>query len=103
MTEQTDTRKLPVELGQVVITSNLYNQLEAAHTPAEILREIASLILRHQRGDWGDVHPEDTGANDQALEDGTRLLSVYPLFDFKVWIITEADRGVTTVLLPEDY
>jgi hypothetical protein len=66
--------------------------------------EIFSAIQRHQAGDWGDVSDEDRSANDQALIQGTRILSAYRATNgTKFWIITEADRSVTTVLLPEDY
>ena len=61
-------------------------------------------LARHARGDWGDVCAEDWEANDIALIDGTRLLSAYNLTSgVKIWIITEADRSSTCVLLPEDY
>ena len=61
------------------------------------------LIARHAMGDWGTVCNEDKDANNQALLDGNRLLSAYEFHDAKVWVITEADRSVTTVLLPEEY
>jgi hypothetical protein len=55
-------------------------------------------------GDWGDVDQEDQAANDHALEDGSRLLSAYTtLKGQRIWIITEADRSATTILLPEEY
>ena len=66
--------------------------------------EILASLARHLSGDWGDVDDEDRAANDRALIEGTRLLSVYYTADqTKFWIITEWDRSVTTVLLPEDY
>ncbi len=61
-------------------------------------------LMRHGRGDWGDVNEEDWKANNQALKDGGRLLSVYRSLErIRFWIITEADRSATTILLPEDY
>ena len=61
-------------------------------------------LARHERGDWGEVCKEDGEANERALEDGGRLLSVYrDARGTKFYIITEADRSYTTVLLPEDY
>jgi hypothetical protein len=60
-------------------------------------------LKRHASGDWGDICPEDRGLNELALKDGSRLLSVYGTGERKFWIITEADRSVTTVLMPEDY
>ena len=60
--------------------------------------------MRHMAGDWGDVDEEDKAANDQALTDGSRLLSAYRTAAAKkLWIITEADRSATTILLPEEY
>lgn len=62
------------------------------------------LISRHLRGDWGDVPPDDAAANTDALRIGARLLSSYTLPDrARIWIITEADRSATTLLLPEEY
>lgn len=62
------------------------------------------LISRHMCGDWGDVPPDDAKANVDALRIGARLLSSYPLDDgARIWIITEADRSVTTLLLPSEY
>jgi hypothetical protein len=71
------------------------------------------LIARHVTGDFGDVCPEDAQTNEEALQKGSRIFSVYvlppPLSESealspaKVWIITEADRSVTTILLPEEY
>lgn len=68
-------------------------------------REAGRTILgRHAVGDWGDVGAEDAALNDAALREGSRLLSVYTLATgVKVWIITEADRRSTCILLPEDY
>jgi len=66
--------------------------------------EVAKALARHLAGDWGDVSEHDRQANDQALNDGLRLLSVYHTAGgTKFWIITEADRSATTVLLPEEY
>lgn len=61
------------------------------------------LLGRHVTGDWGDVCAEDAQANDRAVAQGTRLLSAYDFPGGSIWIITEADRSATTILLPEDY
>ena len=59
---------------------------------------------RHAHGDWGDVVGEDWRSNDLALQTGERLISVYhTLSGVKFWIITEADRSATTILLPHEY
>jgi hypothetical protein len=66
--------------------------------------DILTGLQRHQAGDWGDMDEDDRQANNCALTDGSRLFSVYHSANgVKFWIITEADRSVTTVLLPEDY
>ncbi len=83
-------------LGHIVSTPNALAQL----TPEDILRG----IQRHQAANWGDVCAEDRQANDQALVEGTRLLSAYHAANgTKFYLITESDRSSTTVLLPEDY
>lgn len=62
------------------------------------------LIRRHQSGDWGNVPPGDAEENLRSVESGWRVLSSYPISDYQnLWIITEADRSVTTLLLPEEY
>src|SRR5882672_8472009 len=61
-------------------------------------------LTRHARGDWGEVNEYDWRANDAALRSGTRLLSAYRLRDStRIWIVTEADRSGTTILLPDEY
>ena len=83
-------------LGHIVSTPNALEKI----TNDDIL----SAIRRHQSGDWGDVGSEDRLANDRSLIEGTRILSVYhSVTGLKFWIITEADRSVTTILMPEDY
>ena len=83
-------------LGQIVATPNALNHLTQD--------DIRSGIIRHQAGDWGDLDADDRKENDLALEKGTRLLSAYQASNgTKFWIITEADKSSTTVLLPEDY
>jgi hypothetical protein len=82
-------------LGQVAITANASLRLTTEH--------VLSALSRHVSGDWGDLCPEDTLANDTALDQGGRLFSAYGQDENRFWVITEADRSVTTVLLPEDY
>ena len=86
------------------MTRNFKDQAEEAVGPAETADRIAQMIRRHGSGDWGDLSADDVAANSEALKDGDRLMSAYSdVFDFKVWVITEADRSSTTILLPEDY
>jgi hypothetical protein len=83
-------------LGQVLITPGALEALEE--------RDVREGLARHGRKDWGDVGPEDWSANDDALEHGLRILSVYHGHGgIRFWVITEADRSATTVLLPDEY
>jgi hypothetical protein len=71
---------------------------------AKASQQPLDLLSRHRRGDWGDVDTEDWTANDQAMIHGERVLSAYTLKDgVRVWVITEADRAATTILLPDEY
>lgn len=64
----------------------------------------AEFLDRHIRGDWGNVCSEDAGLNDEALIDGSRVLSSYQTSrGEKLWVITEADRSSTCLLLPSEY
>ena len=84
------------ELGQVVITKAAEEKL----TPDDV----ALALVRHRRGDWGDMSEADRQENELSLKQGYRLLSVYHAADdTKFWVITERDRSATTVLLPDDY
>jgi hypothetical protein len=60
-------------------------------------------LARHAAGDWGDLCAFDRRQNEIALRDGYRVLSSYEVPAGRIWIITEADRSVTTILLPEEY
>lgn len=83
-------------LGQVVITPAALDQVNP--------EDIRFALGRHSRGDWGDCGKEDAGENELSLTEGFRLLSVYHDRNrVKFWIITEADRSSTCILLPEDY
>lgn len=84
-------------LGRTVATPAALAALEAAGTTP------AALLARHHGGDWGELCPDDVEQNRRALADGSRLLSSYRVGEQKVWVITEADRSATTILLPEDY
>ncbi len=85
-----------IRLGLIVITPHCLDVV-----PTD---DILAAIQRHQAGDWGEVPEEDRVANNQSLIDGTRILSAYrSAKGVKFWIITEADRSSTTILLPEDY
>jgi hypothetical protein len=82
-------------LGEVVITANAHHRLDPA--------AVREGLKRHASGDWGNLDPEDMRLNEDALKHGDRLLSAYGEGEARFWIITESDRSVTTVLMPEDY
>ena len=93
---QTQETSARFDLGELVITKTAASALRP--------KEVLIALLRHRTGDWGDVCDEDRQANDKALEDGTRLFSVYTGGDdTRFYVITEWNREATTVLLPEDY
>jgi len=62
-----------------------------------------AFLRRHHGGDWGELDGHDRRANERALRNGARLLSSYPVGGGRVWVITEADRSSTCVLLPSEY
>ena len=82
-------------LGTMAITASASQRLTT--------EEVLTALRRHASGDWGDLCPEDALANDDALHHGGRLFSAYGSGEHRFWIITEADRSVTTMLLPQDY
>jgi hypothetical protein len=81
--------------GSIVITAAAQDRIPAS--------EWMTGLCRHIAGDWGDVPPEDAAENGLSLKEGFRLLSAYGEGEHRFWIITEADRSVTTILLPDDY
>lgn len=87
---------LPLTLGRMVVTANAKNILSDS--------DIATALSRHQSGDWGELCEEEREVNEDALKNGFRIMSVYTSKNgIKFWVITEADRSCTTVLMPEDY
>ena len=85
-------------LGQVLATPGAIGALHDAQQSS------TEFLNRHLSGDWGGICAEDKQANNEALLNGERLLSAYRTkLGTKLWIITEADRSATTLLLPEEY
>lgn len=83
-------------LGRLVCTPGVEDEIP--------LTEVVTALDRHLSGDWGEVCPADRRENDLSLREGFRLLSAYRTKAGVVfWVITEADRSVTTVLLPSEY
>ncbi len=85
------------QLGKVVATPGALDLLERTHTSAR------PFLQRHHCGDWGDMAVEDKHANDLAVMQGTRILSAFEIKAEKLWVITEADRSSTCLLLPSEY
>ena len=85
-------------LGQIVATPGALSALtEAGDSPTSFLR-------RHVVGDWGELDEDDRRENERSVSAGCRLLSAYTTsIGIRLWIITEADRSATTLLLPEEY
>ena len=87
----------PLPIGRVVATPGaLETILDAGDDPL-------GYVARHATGDWGDLCEFDRRENGLALRHGRRVLSSYAVGEGRVWVITEADRSVTTILLPEEY
>ncbi len=84
-------------LGRIVATPGALRLLEEAGA------DVMALLGRHVSGDWGDVPHEDAAENRRSVRHGWRILSSYPVGAGRIWIITEADRSSTCILLPEDY
>ena len=87
----------PLPLGRVVATPGALKLLTEAR------EDLFGYLARHATGDWGDLCAFDRRQNEIALRHSYRVFSSYETSVGKVWIITEADRSVTTILLPEDY
>ncbi|MEH1019570.1 type I restriction endonuclease subunit M [Acinetobacter baumannii] len=91
------TKHILFALGQVVTTKNAVEFMnQHGIIPLD-------LLYRHQHGDWGDLNESDRESNEQALIEDHRIFSSYKFSNEKVWVITEADRTLTTILLPSDY
>src|SRR5271168_2911787 len=88
------TRLVRFSLGSIVFHANATLRLRT--------EEVLTALRRHSGGDWGDLLPEDAIANDLALERGGRLFSAYGLGRDRFWVVTEADRSSTTLLMAED-
>jgi len=97
----TSTKEFPgfkprFPLGRLLATPSVVSQIDP--------QDVHNALVRHIQGDWGDIGHEDWQENELSLKEGFRLFSVYHAANgTKFWVITEADRSATTVLLPEDY
>jgi hypothetical protein len=82
------------DLGKVVCTGNATLRLRT--------EEVVTALRRHANGDWGDLLPEDTLANEVALAEGARLFSAYGFGRDRFWVITDFELSVTAVMMPDD-
>ena len=87
----------PLPLGRIVTTPGALELLSGAG------EDLHLLLARHASGYWEDLDEDDRRENERSLKHGWRILSSYPVGGKTVWIITEADRSGTTILLPEEY
>ena len=94
---RTHAREPLFDLGQLVATPAAieFCEVNAVH--------LLNLVSRHCHGDFGDMDRDDIAANTRAIKSGARVFSSYRVGTSKVWVITEADRSSTCVLLPEEY
>jgi hypothetical protein len=89
--------RAPLPLGRIVATPEALKLLsEAGENPF-------AYLARHATGDWGELCAFDRRQNEIALREGYRIFSSYDVSAERVWVITEADRSITTILLPEEY
>lgn len=92
-----ETQNFRFDLGDLLSTKGADALMRSVnHSPLWYL-------ARHRRGDWGELSSDDVQANEVALQLGGRILSAYQIGEQRLWIITEADRTSTTLLLPNEY
>ena len=89
--------KVLFPMGNIVATRGALRLLDRAQCSG------LAYVLRHVTGDFGELSAEDLTANQDAMQQGLRILSAYTVAGERLWIITEADRSSTTLLLPEEY
>lgn len=89
-------------LGQVVVTKGIDEKIKEDRS-FRVFVQVS--IGRYVHRDWGQTCDEDVKANNRAIQNGERIRAVYkqPKTDTTIWIITEADRSVTTILFPDEY
>jgi hypothetical protein len=88
-------------MGKIVMTRGVNDEIAGN---ANFSKLVLNSLKRHAQCDWGDLSEQDTASNDSALKNGDRLFSAYMEEGLKkIWIITEWDRSVTTILFPDEY
>lgn len=88
------------EFGKLTMTAGVHEWMDGS---SKLINGVLDNLVNHGTGDWGLVDDEDKRTNDDALQNGGRLLSAYDVEGKTIWVITEADRSATTVLFPEEY
>ncbi|KLT73574.1 hypothetical protein PL75_01055 [Neisseria arctica] len=102
--KHTQLKSALFKTGTVVMTRSVADWMETL--PVTIRQYLPAVLLAaHTRGVWDSLTPNDAAANRAALKSGEeeRIMSVYSILDQKIWIITEWDRSLTTILFPSDY
>jgi len=92
--------RVKFQTGQIVTTKAIKKLI---NFDQNLIVQISECLGRHMNGDWGMLNLEDKAANDAAIAAGGRILSQYQIDYEKIWVITEADRTTTTILLPSEY
>ena len=98
---KTETARPKFPLGRIVATPGALEALGA--DDAQRSANLSAILRRHASGDWGELGADDRRENEFSLTRRLRLLSAYTVGGTKLWIITEADRSSTCVLLPAEY
>lgn len=98
------TTPAPIQfaLGRIVATPGAIEVMRRLNPNGDDGAHAAYLLARHHSGDWGDLDDEDRAENDRAVRKGLRLMSTYGWGDNRLFVITEADRSATTILLPRE-
>jgi hypothetical protein len=94
---------VPINTETLFALGRLTATQVALHFLERIEVQPLSLLRRHVTGDWGDLDAGDIEANKQSIQDGSRILSAFILRDEKVYVITEGDRSITTILMAMEY
>ena len=87
-------------LGKLVMTKAIHDKM---NTDVDFAIGMLESFERYKRCDWGELCEEDKAENEKALIDGERIFALYNIGNEKIYIITEWDRSVTTILFPEEY
>jgi hypothetical protein len=85
------------ELGGLSVTPGAWRKMQQVEV------DVIELLGRHQGGDWSEMDIADAEENEYSVKNGLRILSSYTYKGVKFWVITEADRSLTTILLPSEY